>query len=88
MTLYARVASLDQGHKYDVDQMQAAKFSIGDIIEVAKVDMGGSYTSITLEGLPGRFNSVNFDFLEDDKEIDIYSDKRFFDQKSYFLQND
>jgi hypothetical protein len=50
--------------------------------EVDLIDMGSSSTDILLKGFNDRdskswFNSVCFEFYEDDKEIDIYSDKRF-----------
>ena len=44
--------------------------------EVTHIDMGSSFTFITLKD--GRiYNSVNFDFYEDGKPLDIYEDKRF-----------
>jgi hypothetical protein len=55
---------------------------IGKMYEVDLIDMGSSSTDILLKGFNDRdskswFNSVCFEFYEDDKEIDIYSDKRF-----------
>lgn len=45
--------------------------------EVYHIDMGQSHTHISLVGIEGSFNSVNFEFYEDNKLIDIFSDKRF-----------
>ena len=55
---------------------------IGKMYEVDSIDMGSYNTDILLKGFNGRdskswFNSVCFEFYENGKEIDIYSDKRF-----------
>ena len=53
----------------------------GEEYEVESVSMGQSYTSICLttpkEGTKNPFNSVIFNFFEDNKELNIYSDNRF-----------
>ena len=46
--------------------------------EVETVDMGQSYTFITLKGLKGCFNSVQFEFSDKwGNLVDIYSDPRY-----------
>ena len=55
---------------------------VGKKYEVDTIDMGSWNTNILLKGFDRRwaknwFNSVCFEFYENDKEIDIYSDKRF-----------
>lgn len=55
---------------------------VGKMYEVDTINMGGSYTDILLKGFDSKyfrnwFNSVCFEFYENGKEIDIYSDKRF-----------
>lgn len=50
---------------------------VGKMYEVEKISMGQSYTSICLKDKKHSYNSVIFDFYEGDKQIDIYSDKRF-----------
>lgn len=45
--------------------------------EILHIDMGSSYTNIFLKDIPGIYNSVCFDFFEDNKPINIYGDKRF-----------
>ena len=55
---------------------------IGKKYEVDTIDMGAYHTDILLKGFNSRdskswFNSVCFEFYEDDKEIDIYNDKQF-----------
>lgn len=49
----------------------------GEFYEVSNISMGQSYTSIYLIGFKDGFNSVQFEFYEDDKPLDIYSDRRF-----------
>ena len=55
--------------------------NIGEVYEVSHISMWQSYTSIYLEtpkeGTKNPFNSVIFDFYENDEELDIYSDPRF-----------
>ena len=50
---------------------------VGKIYEVEDIQMGQSYTDIFLKGKDKSYNSVLFKFYENDKEIDIYRDKRF-----------
>lgn len=53
----------------------------GEVYEIDHISMGQSYTSIYLktpkDGTKNPFNSVIFDFYEDDEELYIYSDYRF-----------
>lgn len=52
-----------------------------EVYEIKKISMGQSYTSIYLktpkEGTKNPFNSVIFDFYENDEELNIFSDHRF-----------
>ena len=57
--------------------MVECNLKVGDRIPVRDIDMGQSSTSIYLDGYKGSFNSVFFEFEENDKEIDIYGDKRY-----------
>lgn len=50
---------------------------VGEEYEVERIEMGQSSTSIELKGKNFYYNSVMFDFYEDGKEIDIYSDERY-----------
>lgn len=50
---------------------------VGKMYEVEEISMGQSYTSIDLKNRIRSYNSVIFEFYEGDKQIDIYSDKRF-----------
>lgn len=50
---------------------------VGQIYNVENVVMGRWHTDIYLKGRKDNYNSVMFDFYEDGKEIDIYSDERY-----------
>ena len=45
--------------------------------EVEEIHMGQSHTSVYLKWHKGVFNSIDFTFEEDGKEIDICKDKDF-----------
>lgn len=52
-----------------------------ELYEVEHISMGQSYTSIYLktpkDGTNNPFNSVIFDFYENNKKLNIYKDRRF-----------
>lgn len=50
---------------------------VGEMYEVESVSMGQSYTDVYLVGKNSGYNSVMFEFYEDGKSLDIYSDARF-----------
>lgn len=61
------------------DNSKYLELEKGQVYEVDEISMGASFTYITLKDLPHRsFNSICFEFYEDDKTIDIYRDKRFY----------
>lgn len=62
---------------YDVDKEKVKKLEPNKHYEVSSIDMGQSHTYVYLVDANGAFNSVNFEFYEDNKLIDIFSDKRF-----------
>ena len=49
----------------------------GKEYSVKSIDMSSSFTLVELTGIFHLINSVCLKFFENDKEIDIYSDKRF-----------
>lgn len=49
----------------------------GQSYEVKSIDMGQSYTWISLNGFREPFNSVCFKFFENGKPLNIYKDRRF-----------
>ena len=51
---------------------------VGKSYEVSRINMGQSHTTIYLVAKRNRvYNSVIFEFYEDNKRIDIYADARF-----------
>jgi len=62
---------------YDVDKEKVKKLQPNTHYTVSSIDMGQSHTYIYLVDVSGAFNSVNFEFYEDNKLIDVFSDKRF-----------
>lgn len=63
----------------DVDPWGNKKLPIikGHMYKVEHIDMGQSYTSVSLDGIKGTINSVCLRFYENGKPINIYNDKRF-----------
>ena len=85
MTVYAIVSSLTSGHEDDQEQIKNLNFKVGDKFEVENISMGQSYTSLTLKEFPKQsFNSSNFSFEEDGKELNIFNDKRFNPYLSFY----
>ena len=62
---------------YEINKENIKKLQPNTHYEVYHIDMGQSHTHISLVGIKGSFNSVNFEFYEDKELIDIFSDKRF-----------
>lgn len=54
----------------------AEQLEVGKEYLVERVNMGQSTTDIHISGL-GCFNSVQFDFFEDGKPIDIYRSPKY-----------
>ena len=50
---------------------------IGKSYEVEYISMGQSFTFIALKEFKNSFNSVDFEFYENGKPLDIYKDLRF-----------
>lgn len=75
MPLYAKFVHPDQGMEYDKKQVREVGLEVGRKYEVSCVDMGQSYTSIWLAGYKNSFNSVHFEFYDEDGlPHDIYDD--------------
>lgn len=62
---------------YEAGKENVKKLEPNKYYEVSNIDMGQSHTYVYLANIEGAFNSVNFEFYEDKKLIDIFSDKRF-----------
>ena len=82
--LYAKFMYPNYGHDYDEEYAKKMGLKVGERYEVENVDMGQSYTSIYLKDIRGNFNSVQFEFEEDEKPIDIYDDPRYNPYLRYF----
>lgn len=75
--IFAIISSHDNG--YPVDREAVKKLGpVGSKFELKDAHVGTWMTDIVLEGQSGSYNSVNFEFVdEDDKTVDIYKLKRF-----------
>ena len=76
--LYARFNYPDNGWPSERGYAESKGLKVGERYEIEFVSMGGSYTSIYLKNIDGVFNSVLFDFEEEDgTEVNIYKDARY-----------
>ena len=75
--LYAKFMYPDNGYDCDVKNAKNAGLNVGERYEVKDLSMGGSHTSIYLKNIDGVFNSVQFDFEEDDKPVNIYRNPKY-----------
>lgn len=82
----AVVKTLHNGYPSDRELLDSLKVNIGDEFQVDTIKVGSSTSTITLSDFKGVcLNSVNFDFLENGKELNIYADSRFNSYlKAYF----
>ena len=75
--LYARYAHPNNGYPDDRQEVSET-LEVGKRYLVESIDMGQSYTSIFLDGFMRCFNSVYFEFEEEDyTPVDIFSDPRY-----------
>ena len=76
--LYAKFMYPESGLDGDIKCAKEAKLEVGKRYVVEDVCMGGWFTDIFLEGINGCFNSVQFEFEEEDGfPVDIYNDRRY-----------
>lgn len=75
--LYAKFMYPDNGYDCDVEYAKKVGLKIGERYEVEDLSMGQSNTSVYLKDIKGCFNSVQFDFEEDDKPVDIYRSPKY-----------
>lgn len=75
--LYAKFMYPNNGYDGDVEYAKKMGLKFGEKYEVEDLSMGGSHTSIFLKDIKGSFNSVQFDFEEDGKQIDIYRSPKY-----------
>ena len=75
--LYAKFMYPDYGHDCDIEFAKKIGLKVGEKYEVEDLSMGGSHTSIFLKDVNGVFNSVQFEFEEDGKPIDIFNSPKY-----------
>ena len=76
--LYAKFNYPDNGWPGERGYPESKGLEVGKRYELEYVSMGQSYTSIYLTEIEGVFNSVQFDFEEEDgTPVDIYDDPRY-----------
>lgn len=77
-TIYAICVTLDAGYQSDQKRIKESGINVGDKIELEDARVGGWNTDVYLVGYDGSFNSVFFDFVDEDgNEYDIYSDENY-----------
>ena len=77
MSLIAIVVTLNAGYDAEKQKMIDLGIKVGDRFTIRSIDMGQSSTSIYLIEHSGHFNSVFFDFEENNEKLNIYVDSRF-----------
>ena len=77
MNVKARFLFPEHGYPYDREKAERAGLVQGEDYELDQIIMGQSSTWIYLVGHRHPFNSVQFEFYEDGKRLDIYRDPRF-----------
>lgn len=76
MKTYALLTHPEHGHDHDKQTVKALEE--GKYYEIKRISMGGFHTSIYLKDIKGVFNSVNFTFYDENKQlIDIYKMPEF-----------
>lgn len=76
--IFAICKTLDAGYEYEKKAMAEAGIKVGDKIELRDALVGGFHTKVSLAGFEGDFNSVFFDFVDENgEEYDIYGDEDF-----------
>ena len=76
--LYARFMHPEYGRAHDREQAATSGLVVGERYLVEDVEIGQSYTGIKLNCFRKAFNSVLFEFEEEDcSPIDIYTDPKY-----------
>lgn len=74
--IYAKYAHPNNGYKNQQVEINRV-LKVRELYEVKSIEMGDFQTDVYLKNIFQPLNSVFFDFYENGKEIDIYTDKRF-----------
>lgn len=76
--LYARFLYPDNGNPYFREKLLSSGLVVGERYRVIDVEMGQSSTYITLDGFGLMFNSVYFEFENEDCTAhDIFRDPKY-----------
>lgn len=75
--LYAEFMYPNAGTDYDKEKVHEAGLEVGRKYKVTRIEMGGWYTDVWLEGYSHAFNSVHFDFYKGSLLHNIYSDPNY-----------
>jgi hypothetical protein len=75
--LYAKFMYPDNGYDCDVEEAIRFGLKVGERYEVEYLSMGGSHTSVFLNNINGCFNSVQFEFYENEQPVDIYRNPKY-----------
>lgn len=79
MDLYAICTTLNAGTDFDKKAIVEAGIKVGDKIPLVNAEVGKFHTNVYLKGYPKSFNSVFFNFVDENGEdYDIYSDESFY----------
>lgn len=80
--IFAICTTLDAGSEYDQGKINSSGIRVGDKIELETACVGAFHTDIYLVGYEGSFNSVFFDFEDENGDVyDIYQDEKFWSHK-------
>ncbi len=74
--IFAKYAHPNNGSKYQQVEINSL-LKVKKHSEVDKISMDECKTTVHLRNIMTPFNAVFFDFFEDGKQIDIYTDPRF-----------
>lgn len=76
--IYAICTTLNAGYGEDKKRILDSGINIGDKVELENARVDRWSTKVYLVGYKNSFNSVFFDFVDENgKEYDIYNDKKF-----------
>lgn len=76
--LYAKFIHANNGWIGDRERAKRAGLKVGEKYEIEFVSVGRSYTSVYLKNIDGFFNSVLFDFEEEDgTPVNIYNEPKY-----------
>lgn len=72
MVIYAKFMYPHYGYTYDQKKVENNNLLVDNFYPVSNVSMGQSHTSIFLDGYKDSFNSVHFEFYDENmKKIDL-----------------